>query len=169
MHPSQQYNLEVWLWYMCIWPHTYISYINRKCSLFSNKQNIYKNWLYILSLKGNFNKYLRVIFIGRTDAEAEASILWPPDAKNWLTGKKPWPWERLKAGEGDARGWDGWMAPLTQWTRVWASSGSWWWTGKPGVLQSMGLQRVGHDWATKLNWRMILSYTHLITIQWKWK
>ena len=48
------------------------------------------------------------------------------------------------------RGWDGWMASLTQWTRVWASSGSWWWTGKPGVLQSMGLQRVGHDWATEL-------------------
>ena len=66
--------------------------------------------------------------------------------------KRPWCWERLKAGEGEDRGWDGWMASLTQWTRVWASSGSWWWTGKPGVLRSMGSQRVGHDWETELNW-----------------
>ena len=58
--------------------------------------------------------------------------------------------ERLKAGgEGDYRGWDGWMASLTWWTWVWASSRSWWWTGEPGVLQSMGSQRVGHDWMTE--------------------
>ena len=50
------------------------------------------------------------------------------------------------------RGWDGWMASPTQWTWVWINSGSWWWTGRPGVLQSMGLQRVGHDWVTELNW-----------------
>ena len=67
--------------------------------------------------------------------------------------KRPSFWERLKAGgEGDDRGWDGWMAPPTQWTWVWVNSGSWWWTGRPGVVQSMGLQRVGHDWATELNW-----------------
>ena len=67
--------------------------------------------------------------------------------------KRPQCWERLKAGgEGDDRGWDGWMASLTQWTWVWVNSGSWWWTGKPGMLQSMGLQRVRHDWVTKLNW-----------------
>ena len=67
--------------------------------------------------------------------------------------KRPWCWERLKAGgEGDDRGWDGWMASLTWWTWVWVNSGSWWWTGRPGVLQSMGLQRVGHNWATELNW-----------------
>ena len=53
-------------------------------------------------------------------------------------------------GEGDDRGWDGWMASPTQWTWVWVGSGSWWWTGKPGVLQFMGSQRVGHDWATEL-------------------
>ena len=95
------------------------------------------------------------IFIGRTDVEAETLILWPPDAKNWLIGKDPdaEKWERLKAGgEGDNRGWDGWMAPLTWWTWVWASSGSWWWTGRPDVLQSTGSQRVWHDWVTKLNW-----------------
>ena len=67
--------------------------------------------------------------------------------------KRPWCWERLKAGgEGDDRGWDGWMASLTQWTWVWVDSRSWWWTGRPGVLQSMGLQRIRHDWVTELNW-----------------
>ena len=65
----------------------------------------------------------------------------------------PWCWERLKAGgEGDGRGWHGWMASPTQWTWIWVNSRSWWWTGRPGVLQSMGLQRVGHDWETELNW-----------------
>ena len=67
--------------------------------------------------------------------------------------KRPWWWERLKAGgEGDNREWDGWMAPPTQWTWVWVNSGSWWWTGRPDVLQSIGLQRFRHDWATELNW-----------------
>ena len=66
--------------------------------------------------------------------------------------ERPWFWERLKAGgEGDYRGWDGWMASPTQWTWVWINSGNWWWTGRPGVLHSMGSQRVGHDWATDLN------------------
>ena len=76
--------------------------------------------------------------------------------------KRLWCWEGLEAGgEGDDRGWDGWMASRTQWTWVWVNSRSWWWTGH-GVLQFMGLQRVGHDWATELNWfsfrrRYILS------------
>ena len=64
--------------------------------------------------------------------------------------KRPRCWKRLAGGEGDNRGWDGWVASLTQWSRVWTRSRSWWWTGKPGVLQSMGSQRVGHDWATEL-------------------
>ena len=90
------------------------------------------------------------IFIGRTDTEAP--ILWPPDANSWLIGKDPDAGERLRAGreEGD-RGWDGWMASLTRWTWIWVNSGSWWWTGRPGVLQFMGLQRVGHNWATELS------------------
>ena len=67
--------------------------------------------------------------------------------------KRPWCWERLKVGgEGEDRGWDGWMASLIQWTWVWVDSGSWWWTGRPGVLWSMGSQRVGQDWMTELKW-----------------
>ena len=66
--------------------------------------------------------------------------------------KRPWCWERLRAGgEGDNRGWDGWTASLTQWAWVWVDSGSWWWTGQPGVLRFMGSQRVGHNWGTELN------------------
>ena len=72
--------------------------------------------------------------------------------------KRPWWWEGLGAGgEGDNRGWDGWMASLTWWTWVWVNSRSWCWTGRPGVLRFMGLQRVGHDWVTELNctdWRL---------------
>ena len=67
--------------------------------------------------------------------------------------KRPWCWEILTVGgERDDRGWDGWMASPTQWTWVWVDSGSWWWTGRPAVLQFMGLQRVRHDWATEVNW-----------------
>ena len=73
---------------------------------------------------------------------------WCKELTHW---KRPWCWERLKAGgEGDNRGWDGWMASPTQWVWVWVNCASWWWTGRPGVLQSMGLQKVGDNWATEL-------------------
>ena len=77
-----------------------------------------------------------------------------PAYLTYLTHRKRlWCWEELGAGgEGDDRGWDGWMASLTRWTWVWVNSGSWWWTGRPGVLRFMGSQRVRHDWATELNW-----------------
>ena len=85
------------------------------------------------------------IFTGRTDAEAETPI-----CEELIHWKGPWCWERLKAGgEGDDRGWDGWMASPTQWTWVWASFRRWWRMGKPAILQSMGSQRVRHDWATE--------------------
>ena len=74
--------------------------------------------------------------------------------------KRPWCWERLRAGgEGDDRGWDGWMASLTQWTWVWVNPGSWWWTGRPGVLRFMGSQRVGHNWVTELNWTTLCKFS----------
>ena len=74
--------------------------------------------------------------------------------------KRPWCWEKLKVGgEGKDRGWDGWMASPTQWTWVWVNSRSWWWTGRPAVLQSMRAQRVRHDWMTELN-----RYLHVTVV-----
>ena len=83
------------------------------------------------------------IFIGRTNDEAETLILWPPDGKNWFIGKDPdagkdWRWEEKGRTEDEMAGWD--------------HSGSWWWTGRPGMLQSTGSQRVGQDWETEMNW-----------------
>ena len=93
-------------------------------------------------------------FFGRTDAKAKTPILWPHHAKSWLIEKDSWGWEGLgTGGEGDDRGWDGWMASPTRCTWVWVNSGSWWWTGRPGMLQFMGSQRVRHDWVTELNWK----------------
>ena len=91
------------------------------------------------------------IFIGRTDAEAETPVLWPPDAKSWLIWKKPWCWERLKVGgEGDNRGWDGWMASPIQWTWIWVNSGSWWWTGSLACCSPWGRKESDkNEW---LNW-----------------
>ena len=75
---------------------------------------------------------------------SNTSATWCEELTHW---KRAWCWERLKAGEeGGNRGWDGWMASPTRWTWVWASSKSWWWIGKPGMLQSMGSQRIGHSW-----------------------
>ena len=88
------------------------------------------------------------IFFGRTDAEAETPILWPPDSKNWPLWKDPdagkdWRWEEKGMTEDKMVGW----ASPTQWAWVWVNSRSWWWTG---MLRFMGCQRVGHDWATEL-------------------
>ena len=93
------------------------------------------------------------VFTGRTDVEAETPILWSPDVEELTHLKRPWFWERLRTeGEGNDRGQDGWMASLTRWTWVWVNSGNWWWPGRPGVLRFMASLRVGHDWATELNW-----------------
>ena len=112
---------------------------------------------------------------------------WCEEQTHW---KRPWCWERLRAGEEGDRGWDGWMAPLTERIWVWANSGRWWRTGKPGVLQSMGSQRVRHDWATEqllfqqqhtlflylktkqnnhLPWSPIENDYMLLTKPWRWK
>ena len=96
------------------------------------------------------------VFIGRTDAEAEPPILWPPHAKSWLSGK-----DSDAGREQEEKGTTkdemaGWHHRLDgRW--VWVNSGIWWWTGRPGVLWFMGSQRVGHDWATELNWDIFLE------------
>ena len=97
------------------------------------------------------------IFTGRTDAEAEIPILWPPDGKKWFIGKGPDPgkdWRNEKKGIAD-----GWMASLTRCTWVWVSCASWWWTGKSGMLQFMGSQRLRHEWGTGLTyWKCFWSH-----------
>ena len=98
------------------------------------------------------------VFIGKTDAKAEPPILWPPHTKSWLLWKDPdagrdWGQE----GKGTT-GWDVCMALPTSWTWVWVNSGSWWWTGRPGMLQFMGSHRVRHDWANELYWTELNEY-----------
>ena len=89
-------------------------------------------------------------FLWGNDAKAETPVLWPPHAKSWLIGKdsdagRDWGQEEKGTTEDEMAGWH-------LWTWVWVNSRSWWWTGRPGVLRFMGSQRVGHDWATELNW-----------------
>ena len=93
------------------------------------------------------------MFIGRTDAKAETPILWPPHVKSWLIGKVPdagrdWGQEEKGTIENEMAGWHHWVDGH----EVWVNSRSWWWTGRPGVLRFTGSQRVGHDWATEMNW-----------------
>ena len=88
---------------------------------------------------------------------------WCEELTHW---KRLWCWEGLGAGgDGDDRGWDGWMASLTRWTWVWVNSGNWWWTRRPGMLRFMGLQRVGHDWATELNWTELKEGSDLMRLK----
>ena len=116
---------ELWCW----WRFLRVPWTARR-----SNQSILKEVSPEYSLEGRMLK-LKLQFFGH--------LIWRTDSLG-----KIWCWERLKAGEGDNRGWDVWMASLAWWTWVWESSGSWWWTGKPGVLQSMGSQRVKHDWLT---------------------
>ena len=98
------------------------------------------------------------VFFGRNDAKTETPVLWPPHAKSWLIGKesdagRDWELEEKGMTEDEM---DGWHHRLNR--RVWVNSESWWWTGRPGVLQFMGSQRVRHDWVTELNWRTFLKW-----------
>ena len=115
-----------------------------------------------------WRRVLRVPWTARRSNQSilkEISVHWKDWCWSWNSNilatwckelihlKRPWCWERLSAGgEGDDRGWDGWMASSTQWTWIWVISGSWWWTGRPGMLRFIGSQRVRHDWATELTW-----------------
>ena len=115
-----------------------------------------------------WRRLLRVPWTARRSSQSILKdVLWKEWCWSWNSNtlatwceqlthlKRPWCWERLRAGgEGDDRGWDGWMASPTQWAWVWVNSGSWWWTGRPGVLWFMGSQRVGHNWVTELNWTL---------------
>jgi len=97
------------------------------------------------------------VFIGRTDAEAETLVLWPPHVKSWLIGKDPhagrdWGQEEKGMTEDEMSGWHHWLDAY--------EFGIWWWTGRPGVLQFMGSQRVGYDWATELNWTEWINKEH---------
>ena len=89
------------------------------------------------------------IFTGRTDAEAKTPILWSPDSKSWLISKDPDAGKDWGQEDKGTTGWQGWMASLIQWTWVWAGFRRWWRTGKPGMLRSMGSQRVRHNWVTE--------------------
>ena len=95
------------------------------------------------------------VFIGRTDAKAETPILWPLRVKSWLIGKdsdagRDWGQEEKGMTEDEMVGWHHWLDG-----QVWVNSGSWWWMGRPGMLQFVGSQRVRHDWATELNWMIL--------------
>ena len=121
---------ELWCWRRLL----RVSWTARR-----SNQSILKEISPGCSLEGRMLK-LKLQYFGHLMRRAEKGL------------KRPWCWERLRAGrEGYNRGWDGWIASPTQWTWVWVDSRGWWWTGRPGVLQFMGLQRVGHDWATELN------------------
>ena len=121
---------ELWCWRRLL----RVSWTARR-----SNQSILKEISPGCSLEGRMLK-LKLQYFGHLMRRAEKGL------------KRPWCWERLRAGrEGYNRGWDGWIASPTQWTWVWVDSRGWWWTGRPGVLQFMGLQRVGHDWATELH------------------
>ena len=156
-HPSSQCygfsSIHVWMWDL------------------DHKENwVPKNWCFwTVALGKTFESLWTARRSNQTILkEISPDIHWKDSCYSWSPNnlatsceelthwKRPWFWEGLRAGgEGDDRGWDGWMASPTQWTWVWVNSGSWWWTGRPGVLQFLGSQRVGHDWATELNWRNI--------------
>ena len=147
---------ELWCWRRLLW----VPWTARR-----SNQSILKEISAEYSLEGLMLK-LKLQYFGH--------LMWRTNS--W---KRPWCWERLKAGgEGGDRGWDGWMASPTRWTWVWASSRSWWWTGRPGVLQSLGPQRVGHDWATELtdssmhlkllSWQLRAEWSHLTKSRGQW-
>ena len=110
------------------------------------------------------------IFIGRTDAEAETPLLWPLNVKDQLTGKDPdagkdWRWEKKGTTEDKMVGWHHGCEFVASRICVWVNSRSWWWTGRSSVLQSMGSQRVRHDWSTELNWENYTPFRKCIATQ----
>ena len=155
-HPSSEgygfLSSHVWMWELdykqswvpknwCFWTSVLEKTLRVPWTARRSNQSILKDISPECSLEGLMLK-LKLQYFGH--------LMWRADSF-----EKTWCWERLKAeGKGDDRGWDGWMASQTWWTWVWVNCGSWWWTGRPGVLWFMGSQRVGHDWVTELKWTM---------------
>ena len=162
---SQGYGFSsshVWMWELdceeswvpknwCFWTVVLEKTLESPLDWRSN-QSILKEISPGISLEGMMLK-LKLQYFGH--------LMWRVDSL-----EKVWCWESLGAGgRRDNRGWDGWKASLTRWTWVWVNSGRWWWTGRPGVLQFMGLQRVGYDWVTELNWTEIYkTWMNLIQV-----
>ena len=141
------YAFELWCWRRLL----RVPWTARR-----SNQSILKEISPGCSLEGQMLK-LKVQYFGH--------LMWRADSL-----EKTLMWERLRARrEGDERGWDGWMASPTQWTWAWVDSGSWWWTGRPGLLRFTGSQRVRHDWATELNWRIttVITIIHNRTMHWR--
>ena len=133
-------TFELWCWRRFL----RVPWRSARRSARRSNQSILKQISPEYSLKGLMLK-LKLQYFGL--------LMWRADSL-----KRPWCWERLKVGgEGDDRGWDGCMASPNQWTWVWVNSRNWWWTGRPGMLQSMRSQGVGHDWVTELNWNELLA------------
>ena len=110
----------------------------------------------------NFEYYIASLWSECNFVVVWTLTTWHEELTQW---KRSWCWEIMKAGgEGDNRGWDGWMASPTQWIWVWVNARNWLWAGKSGVLQSMGSQTVGHDWVTELN---ILWHFLFLGLEWK--
>ena len=132
-------GFELWCWRRCF-----------ESPLDGSNQSILKEISPGCSLEGLMLK-LKLQYFGHLVRRADSS------EKTLMLGKM------LRAGgAGDDREWDGWMASPTQWTWLWIDSGTWWWTGRPGVLRFMGWQRVGHDWETELSWTEHLILLYLV-------
>ena len=108
----------------------------------------YGLWLWYVNVSSSSLKIYTILVSDVDNEGGNGHLMWRVDSleKTLMLGGIG------AGGEGDDRGWDGWMASLSWWMWVWVNSGSWWWTGRPGVLRFMGSQRVGHDWVTELNW-----------------
>ena len=150
-----------------------------------HKESWAQNWCFWTVVLEKTRRLLRVPWTARRSNQSILKEISPEKWKGWCWSwnyntlttwweeltlwERPWCWERLKAGgEGDDRGWYGWMASSTQWTWVWVNSGSWWWTGRPGVLQSTGSRRVGHNWGTELSLLWAPDSEHVATTSGQW-
>jgi len=154
-HRSSKASI-LWCSSVCIrWPKYWsFSFIISPSYKYSGLISLKIDWFDLLAVQGTFKESSPAPQFESISSLAFCLLYSPALFFMYVTHwKRLWCWEGLGAGgERDDRGWDGWMASLTWWTWVWVNSGSWWWTGRPGILRFMGWQRVGHNWVTELNW-----------------